>query len=741
MLPRDITKYGIYALTLLISSSMLFVVQPMVAKMIQPVLGGTPAVWNTAMVFFQALLLGGYLYAHVTTKWLGTRRQAVMHLVVLAVGLAFLPIGFSAPAEPAALEHPTPWLLGTLLIGVGWPFFVISTSAPLLQKWFSTIDHHAASDPYHLYSASNVGSVFALIAYPFLIEPRIGLQMQTLLWTVAYVVLCISVAICAVILWKSSPRPPQQSEEDSPPAGATPVTWKRRWRWVLWAFIPSSMMLGVTTFITTDVAPMPLLWIPPLAIYIVSFVLVFARRTWIPHRAWQALFPLVIVVLTSLFLVSLTNRFIALSTVANFAGLAIFCMLFHGLLARDRPHTRYLTEFYLLMSLGGVLGGGFNALLAPSVFHRLLEYPLLLLVAVLAVPATAYLERSSRATLAISTALLVMSALWFLILKIAVAPGLAIAFVSLFSLPLFIALVRTRTSRVALASFVIVVTLLYSHQPGTDELHVERSFFGAHQVIRGDDGHFHTIVHGRTTHGRQYFDDAEGLRHEPAAYHSRHGPLGDVFEQLERTYATPPPIAVIGLGAGAVAAYATPGQAVDFFEIDPVVEQIALDPTKFTYLEDCRGHCSVILGDGRLQIEATEDSGYGLIVQDAYSSTAIPVHLLTVEALKTYLEKLHDDGLLAVHISNRFLDLAPPLVRGAEELGLVSRVQEHTPETSDTNYPEYVSYSRWLVIARTEEALGELADDPDWRPGEVDQDFRLWTDDYANILSIIDFSD
>ncbi len=730
-------KHIPYAITLLISSSLLFVVQPMVGKMVQPVLGGTPAVWNTAMVFFQALLLGGYLYAHLTTKWLGTRRQAVFHLVVLAIGLLFLPVGFEAPSDPASLESPAIWLLGTLLIGVGWPFFVVSTSAPLLQKWFSTIDHRDAADPYFLYAASNVGSVFALLAYPFLIEPRIGLHTQTVLWTVAYGILCASVAACAFILWKSPPPSDEPGPGEAPPASKTPLTWQRRGRWIIWAFIPSSMMLGVTTFITTDIAPMPLLWIPPLAVFLISFIIVFARRQFIPLNFWLILFPVFLVALATLYLTNSPGP-LWFITLINFVGLFIFCMVFHGLLAADRPHTEFLTEFYLWMSFGGMLGGVFNALIAPLIFNQLLEYPTLLVVAALMFPVEAYRRKWVQRSLVLSLAAGLVFCLFPALRTLDVSTiGFSFLLACLvgFALAIVFTLFLQRWIPRVLAGLLLAVTI-YQAQPAAHHLHVERSFFGTHVVIHYGEANVHGLLHGNTVHGLQFRD--EGLSHLPASYHHSRGPIGQVFQRLG-TRTERHPVAVAGLGSGALAAYAVPDQEFDFYEIDPVVKEIASTPEYFTYLSDCRGECSVILGDARLQLEAAPDERYELIIMDAYSSTAVPVHLLTREAVETYLQKLRPDGILAFQISNRFLDLEPPLTQIAEELGLESRVQHHNIATADPRWAFLGESSDWVIMARDRQALGTLAYDDRWLDLEPLEGMRTWTDDYANVMRFYRF--
>ncbi len=735
--------YVLYALTLLISSSLLFVVQPMVAKLVQPVLGGTPAVWNTAMVFFQALLLGGYLYAHLTTKWLGTRRQAVLHMVVLAIGLLFLPIGFEPPGDPATLQAPILWLLGTLLIGVGWPFFVISTSAPLLQKWFSTIDHRRAADPYHLYAASNVGSFAALLAYPFLIEPRIGLGMQTTLWAVAYGILCASLLVCAIILWRSPVRRVDDRRDERPPASAVPLTWRRRGRWILWAFVPSSMMLGVTTFITTDVAPMPLLWIPPLAVYLLSFVIVFARRTIVPAGFWTALFPVALLALVALQITETTSPLWAITAI-NFGGLLIFCMVFHGLLAADRPDTEGLTEFYLWMSVGGVLGGSFNALLAPVIFDQLLEYSVVLILAAILFPVAVFRSPWARwvtgGALVGGAAYVVYVAQWTDRLEGVVESEIVWTAVVLFIGAAVATALRPRWVPIGLALLTMVAT--YQHgRVGPFAVHQERSFFGTHRVhhipaaLSGTHSYL-ALYHGTTMHGTQYTDSQ--LQLQPISYYAPEGPLGDVFEELDRR-GYEYPIGVVGLGTGGISAYSRIDRPFkfDFYEIDPAVVRIARNTDYFTYLHFCGQRCQVIVGDGRLQLQLAEEGRYMMLVMDAYSSTAIPVHLLTREAIEMYFDKLHPRGFIAFHISNRHLDLEPLLTRIADELGYAVRFR---PDASlGTPFPHtfLADRSDWLLMARDDDDFGALSSHPNWYLVDPPDDVALWTDDYANLLDVL----
>ena len=726
-------RYLPYVLTLLTSSALLFVVQPMVGRMIQPMLGGTPAVWNTALLFFQALLLGGYIYAHLTTRWLGTRRQALLHLAVMFVGLLFLPIAFEAPTDPASLEQPILWIIVALGVGVGWPFFVVSTSAPLLQKWFSTIDHHHAADPYHLYAASNAGSLLALVAYPFVIEPNIGLDAQATLWTAAYLVLCSAVALCAAVLWRSPTRDDDGDDTKLPPHSGRPVCWRRRVRWLMWAFIPSSLMLAVTTRITTEIAPVPLLWIPPLALYLLSFIFAFSRQNWVPGEPWKWLMAPALVAGSLLVITDARDPLIAV-TVAYLAVLFAVCIAFHGLLAEDRPHTEALTEFYCWLSVGGVLGGLFNALMAPVIFDRLLETPLTLIVAALAIPASIYCRRAIRWTIIIAVVVAAIGLalgldnpyfddIWGTALLAVLAIGIAV-----------VALRFPRKTGVAIAA-AITITSGVKIASSSPALLQERSFFGTHRVEVSTDQNYHVLYHGQTIHGAQA--RPEELRQIPLTYYYVEGPLGDIFDVLDERPRRHP-VAAIGLGAGSIASYTAPQQRMDFFEIDPVVKSIATDEAYFDYLRDCRGDCRVTIGDGRRLIEASDDNQYELVVVDAFSSSAIPLHLLTREAVESYLHAIRPDGLVAIHVSSPHFNLEAPLAQIADELGIAARIRRHRVDDSDPLYDYFINSSEWVVLAGSDDALGFVADNDNWDRLEAPDDLVSWTDDYANIVDILD---
>ena len=734
--------YILYALTLLCSSALLFAVQPMVAKMIQPLLGGTPAVWNTAMVFFQGLLLLGYLYAHFATRLLGVRRQSLLHLAVVAGGILFLPVAFEAPTTTAILEAPTLWLLVTLGVVVGWPFFVVSTTAPLLQRWFAALDHRFSADPYPLYAASNLGSLLALLAYPLMVEPRWGLTAQATLWMAGYLLLLGMLALCCAQLWRIGDGKDGGDDAEqlpapraAPPAAGTPVTWWRRGRWILWAFIPSSLMLSVTTFVPTDIAPVPLLWIPPLAIYLFSFAWAFARREVIPQRWWLLLFFPALGASAAVLAVGTSDPLWAV-TALLLATLFIFSIYFHGLLSADRPHPRDLTDFYLWVALGGVLGGIFNALIAPAIFDRLLEYPFLLLAAAVAVPATSFQRRSVVVAAIVG---LVGGGIYYGAMTF---PGVDEGFWSLATFASLLGaaavvpavlVVRYRRLAPLFVAAPIALLLVGEIRPEPDEIFAARSFYGAHQVVTSPSGQYHVLYHGRTIHGAQARDPDQRL--VPRTYYYYSGPLGQVFDALAER-ATRHPLAAVGLGTGAVASYVNRSQRLDFFEIDPVVVEIATDEDYFTFSEDCSGDCQIHLGDGRLHLAAAAPATYELIVLDAYSSSAIPVHLLTREAIAIYINALDPRGILAIHISSPYLDLSGPLAGAARELGMTHRVQRHIVSSDEELYGFFVDSSEWLIIARNEEALGPLAADSRWEEVAAESITDAWTDDYANLLEV-----
>jgi spermidine synthase len=716
---------------------MLFLVQPMFAKMILPLLGGAPAVWNTAVVFYQAVLLGGYLYTHLSTRRLGVRRQALLHGVLLFLPLLVLPIAVPGGWNPPTASNPIPWLLALLMVAVGLPFFVISTSSPLLQAWFARTGHR---DPYILYAASNVGSMAALLGYPTLIEPRLELGDQSRLWTFGYLALVALTLACAALVARA-PAAAEETEAPAAPAAgaareASPML-PRRLRWLGLAFIPSSLMMSVTTYITTQIAPLPLLWVIPLALYLLTFILVFAGRPVLPQWLLVRAFPLVFTLLVILMLAQATLliMFLALLHLIVFFLASMIC---HGAIAADRPAPRHLTEFYLWMSLGGVLGGMFNALLAPLIFSSLVEYPLVLALACLALPrfgADAAQPFFKRLDLVLPPAVgALLAALILGVPRLGLSDDLLILPV-VFGIPALICFgFSRRPLRFALGigTLFLVAGLLYTGGQG-QLLASERSFFGLNRVLLTTDGRFHAIAHGGTNHGMQSVDPAR--RTTPLTYYYRNGPIGQVFEAYSGPHAKQR-VAVIGLGAGSLACYRTPGQTWTFYELDPSVERIARDPRYFTYLQDCAPDSAVILGDGRLSLVGAAEGAYDLLVLDAYSSDTVPVHLLTREAMALYLAKLAPDGIIAFHISNEYLNLKPVIASLAEDAGLVTLFQDDfniSPE--DAANGKYAS--QWVVIARDPADLARLSGDPRWQPLTAQPGTAVWTDSFSSVINLI----
>ncbi|MFZ5449379.1 MAG: spermidine synthase [Thermodesulfobacteriota bacterium] len=733
----------LFTLAIFISAMLLFVVEPMFGKMVLPLLGGSPAVWNTCLVFFQGALLAGYLYAHLAPKWLGVRRQAAFHVGLLLLVLFTLPIGIFRGWTPPATANPVTWLLLLLMLSVGLPFFVVSTTAPLLQKWFAHTDHASAQDPYFLYGASNLGSLLALVAYPVLIEPYLRLGHQSWAWAGGYVLLVALIFLCGLTLWRASAPAISPDQDvtgspahagDAPPAASRLTLSQRAW-WVLLAFAPSSLLLGVTTYLATDIASVPLLWIVPLLIYLLTFVLVFARKPLFPRHLMVFLEPFFIVPVAAIFFI----RFQAMAwPTIPLHLLAFFCiaMVCHGELMHSRPGADHLTEFYLWISAGGVLGGIFNALLAPVLFNSVIEYPLIIVVACLLRPNFGPTQEKSRPFL------------YDLLLPLALGLFLALLSRAFQTVPdhfkalavIIIACLgavvcysfRFRPLRLALGVGVLIIAGAWFTGQSDRILLRERNFFGISKVTEDRAGRYHTLSHGSTIHGAQNLDLAQ--RREPLTYYHRSGPLGQIFSAFSQAPVNKK-VAIIGLGTGTIACYAQTGQQFTFYEIDPTVVRIAREPRYFSYLKDCPAQVQIILGDARLSLRGAPEANYDMILVDAFNSDAIPIHLVTREALGLYLSKLRKGGILVFHISNRYLNLEPVLGSLAREAGLVALVRNDLKidmeELNQRKRP-----STWVVLARSPENFGTLVQDQRWQPLPVRPGEALWTDDFSNILSV-----
>jgi len=733
-----------FALTLFANAALLFAVQPMFSKMALPLLGGSASVWNTCMLVFQTLLLGGYLYAHLSTRLLRPRAQVALHVALLAVSLLALPVAVPAGWTPPPGGAPVPWLVGLLLVGLGLPFFLLSTGAPLLQHWFSRTGHPAADNPYFLYAASNAGSMLALLAYPFAIEPLLALSSQRRVWSVLYGVVVLLVALCG---WTALRREERLSAlgsrlsaeatavaESREPRAESLALWRQRVWWTLLAFAPSSLLLGVTTYLSTDMAAFPLLWVVPLTLYLLTFVLVFARRQLLPHWLMLRVHPLLLLpLLVALF----AGRAGNLLVMAPLHLLLFFvtAMVCHGELSRLRPGPARLTEFYLWLSVGGVLGGVFNVLVAPVLFDSVFEYSLMLAVACALRPWPAgraswpELRRDALLPLALGGG--VVFTLKYLFVG-------ASPLVTIYGVPVLGGVAATlclffarRPLRLALGVLALLMAAAVGRTTGRPPIFADRSFFGVYGV-RDLGGGYHVLYHGTTLHGAQN-RRVDRVR-EPLTYYRLRGPLGDLFS-VKRLAGRPLDVGVVGLGAGTVACYARPGDRLTFYEIDPAIERIARDRRLFTYVPDCAPSAPVILGDARVSLDrAPSDARYDVLVLDAFSSDAIPVHLLTREALAVYLRHLAPDGVLAVHVSNRYLNLKPVVADLAADAGLVALLGEERSLSAEDRARMH-SASSWVAIARSRAPLEALAvREPRWRALVADPSRRVWTDDYSNVL-------
>ncbi len=716
----------LFTATTFTASALVFLVQPMFAKMVLPKLGGSPAVWNTCVLFFQTTLLAGYLYAHLTTRWLGARRQAVVHLVLMIAALAFLPLKLGEE-YPRAGSDPVWWLLLTMVARLGLPFFAVSTMAPLIQRWFATMPGPSRSNPYFLYSASNVGSMLALLAYPFLLEPFSGTRVHTELWLAGYVLLLILVATC---VWTVN-RTGHETEHMIRRSGS--VDWLQRAQWTMLAFIPSSLMLGVTTHISTDLAAIPLLWVLPLAAYLLTFIFAFSSRVWIPEKLVAGALPIsALAVMWSITFQQHAPWIISVHLVAFFFA-ALCC---HTALVRSRPDAEHLTEFYVWLSFGGMLGGTFNSLVAPQLFNGIFEYPIVLALACLTRPSPGFrsgrLEPWGVVTICAGVPFIMFIAAWELGRFLPTSP-LPVVLIRASVIPAILFVLANRT---VLFNALIVLTALLIPIANSNRISLgtvvfaDRSFFGVSRVIEARDRTYHVLQHGSTVHGRQNLPAEKSC--EPQSYYHVKGPVGDLF----RTAGPFTNVAVVGLGSGALSCYAEPGTSWTFFEIDPLIERIARDPGLFTFVQNTRGQIDVKIGDGRKKLEESAAASFDLIVIDAFSSDAIPVHLLTREALQLYRSRLKPDGVIALHISNRFLRLEPVVAAVVAATGLrgLSQLEDQIP-AADAARGRY--QSDWIAVTTSEDRFAALGAQPGWRPLRNEGRVKAWTDDYSNLLNSI----
>lgn len=734
----------LFSLTTFLASVLLFTAEPMIGKMVLPLYGGTPGVWNTCLVYFQSILLLGYATLGGGLIRRGREDDIVSPLYLLPLAM-LLAIACSAPPlapgpDAAGADlYPAIGLFWTLAVSLTLPLLMVATAAPLVQNWFRLTGHPRAHDPYFLYAASNAGSLIALLAYPVAVEPNLNLHAQSRLWKAGFLIAAVLLITCGLIARRlSRQRPAGDSATTNHRAEAPPSrpTFRTMLGWLILVFIPSSWMMGVTSYLTTDIAPIPLLWVIPLALYLLSFIVAFAGPDSFAIRFAAASLPAIAMALVLVLSAGFVHAlWIPLHLLAFFAG-AVAC---HGALARRRPPARDLSAFYVTIALGGFLGGVFNAMLAPVLFDRIVEYPLAIVLGCLFAvgPERVAIPRTRRECLA---ELLLPAAIFVLIaLLVTSHAGAADSVPGFLGAQLATGLgvyalvkARKRPLRFALSAGAVLAASGLTQGPSGRLLHIERNFFGVIRVTETVDRTAHRLFHGSTLHGQQSLDPRSSR--EPSTYFTRSGPIGQIFAalgpRLDRTGAR---IAIVGLGAGTMAAYALPGQRWTFYEIDPAMERIARDPRYFTYLRDCRADSlEVVLGDARLRLREAPEHGYELIVLDAFSSDFLPVHLVSREAIRLYRSKLAPGGVLLFNITNRYLDLIPLMGRQAEDAGLAWRFRFDAAITREEAEAGKQG-SIWAVMAASEDDLGAMAADPRWRVPRVGAGARAWTDDYSDL--------
>ena len=719
----DLTR-PLFATAVFASAGLVFLVEPMMAKLLLPSLGGSAAVWNTCLCFFQGMLLIGYGYAHALQRVASVRTQALVHGGVMIAAALVLPLHISDLMGAPNANAPVIWLLSVLTLSIGLPFAALSATAPLVQSWYARVraGKPDGADPYVLYAASNLGSLLALLAYPILVEPMLRLHTQTLSWSLGFVLFMVVMGAVGTLAARAPARPVIAATK-----ATAKTTWRERFVWMALAAIPSSLMLGVTTYITTDVASAPFLWIAPLALYLVTFIIAFQAKPLInPKTALLIQAPLLALCVTT---IVAPIPYFPLQMLLHLCGFFFTALVCQQALAARRPEPARLTEFYLLMSAGGVVGGIFNALLAPVIFNSVIEYPLVLVLACLTRPwGVGRLSREQVITFALggaSAVLMLLLAQFFgfnLYARLSLAGAVVAAFLLRDKARLYFALVGT---------IAILSPLMASHE---NVLSSQRSFFGVLRVMYLDMpeiGGARRMAHGTTLHGAQAL--APAWRCRPLVYYAPTTPIGQSFRAMQ---ARQPAlnIGAIGMGAGTVAAYTRPGDTLRFFEIDPLVVRTASDPTQFSYVNGCaQGHVDTVLGDARLNLAAEPKQRYDLLLVDAFSSDAIPAHLLTVEAMRLYLDRIKPNGIIVMHLTNRHLELIEPVAETVRAAGALALVQRYRPQGAN---PIIDAPEDAIVIAKDPRALDAFRADPRWSTPALSTT-RIWTDDYVNLFGAL----
>jgi Spermidine synthase len=750
-----------FAFSIFTGAFLLFAVQPLVGKYILPWFGGGPGVWATCLLFFQTLLLGGYTYAHLSATRLTPRRQAGLHLALLVLALVLLPIVPGTHWRPQGDEDPTWRILLLLTASVGLPYFVLSATGPLMQQWFSQAQ--PGRSPYRLYALSNLGSLLALLGYPFYFERAFSRHTQSNLWSIGLVVFTLGCAWCAWRVWKtaapSTPGPAQNSATtDTTPAA--PPSFLDRLLWFSLAGVASILLLSTTNKLSQDVAVVPFLWVLPLSLYLITFILCFDHPRWYSRELFSALFALG--ALVDVYLLFAGHNARLPQQIIGYSGtLFAACMLCHGELFQLRPAPRHLTSFYLHIAAGGAAGAFFVAIVAPLLFSRYLELQIGLWLLTYLVGALAFRHRSlalAYGTAAGAFAATVLIPLLELtssrsddrtfttfVQKIGAFYSEHWSFIAFLAAAFLIGVVDrrgfTREWQLRVGNFLMLFSvgmgILFVGQVRKDSasaVTTMRNFYGVLKVFEHNrdlpDQHYHSLVHGVTSHGLQFASPPQSTW--ATTYYGPTSGIGIAFDYLPAR--EPWHIGLVGLGTGTVAAYGRAGDRVRIYEIDPQVEQLAR--TQFTYLDDSEADVRVVLGDARLsmehELERDEPQHFDLLALDAFSSDAIPAHLLTVEAFSAYFGHLKPDGILAIHTSNRYLDLQPVIENAARHFGYTTLTISDSPE--DKNW--WLFRSTWILVTKNETLLAD-----DTLLGSADplseRTVSLWTDDHTSIYEIL----
>jgi len=728
----------VYTGAIFTSALLLFSVQPLFTKMVLPRLGGSPAVWSVAMVFFQSLLLGGYAYAHYISQFRNRIVPVAIHLALLIAAMLTLPLSIAGGWGTPPSSGYAFWLLGLFAVSIGLPFFALAANNPLLQAWFVRTGHPNGPDPYFLYASSNIGSFLALLSYPVLLEPTLTLRSQNIVWTGGYGLLILLIAGCGYLLLRSPKMDISASSDQS--AAAVAPSWTLRARWVFLAAVPSGLLIAVTAHVSTDVAAAPLLWVLPLSLYLLTWVLVFQSRPLLPHKWMLAAQPVAIGVIAVLLAYAGTANLL-LMLCGHLVSFFVIAMACHGELARTRPDARHLTGFYVALSFGGMVGGLFAGLVAPYSFSWIAEYPILLALAVLCrpnmierVPAWTRWYWAFLAALAVALIAPSFSANkvfeWISINRMLIVGDVA-------AVAAFAALALRASRWKVFATVVLALTLIRLYPSDDGKVETVRSFFGVHKIQVTSNGQYHVLLHGTTIHGAEKMLNDDGTpisgRPEPITYYYKDGGIGQGIAAIRARKGEPLRVAVIGLGSGSLTCAAQPGETWRFFEIDQSMVDTARDPKYFTYVSKCAPDLQPVMGDARLTFANEPDGAYDLIVVDAYSSDAIPIHLATREAMAIYKSKLAPQGAVLMHVSNRHLELASVVVGIAGTNGMKSWTYSDDPERD----ADYIFATSVVISARQPDDVGSIASSQDWTLTEPRPHQRVWTDDYSNVLGAV----